>query len=593
MNATRAVAAVALSLSLTAVAAAQNVDTAHRLCATAGNAQPPVYLTMTSSGLARLELSPSVPDGIAQIAVSREEIATLCAEGLDVRYREPGLLPAAFSIVRRRGAVYGNLWSTATTPDGATAQWLMFDVRSAAYEGQGEHAPIALFLDARRLTATPPAIVGNGMVFGEVQLALNGCGGPSSPDAGIFNTEVEAFWSSGNHLWSSTCGGPTLSDETTYSVVLRATADGWVAFANASGGTGIAAPPAVYTPAQRPPLTPTNGGVLMASTNFCPACSEFSLYFSNVDTGWSIDTADDALPDSPNPLSASADAVTFPATTIASRGVPQQVTFTNNSSSAWDVQFDVKASNAPHCGGIVQTPLCAQEIDQEQRSFIVSDSACHPIYPLGQCTVSIAFEPQGPFKLEASLEYHVGNAYAVAVSFEGIGLPQPTLPGTVLAVEYFNPALGHYFITTLPIETAVLDSGSIAGWIRTGQWFWAYPASGNASGGRSPVCRFYGRPEAGLDSHFYSASPAECDAVLERFSSAWMLETSDLFDIGLPDPSAGACVAGTAPVYRLYNDRPDANHRYTADTQVRSSMIAAGWIPEGYGAGGVVMCSPI
>ena len=441
VNATRAAAAVALSLSLTAVAAAQNVDTAHRLCTTAGNAQPPVYLTMTSSGLSRLELSPSVPDGIAQIAVSREEIATLCAEGLDVRYREPGLLPAAFSIVRRRGAVYGNLWSTATTPDGATAQWLMFDVQSAAYAGQGEHAPIALFLDAQRLTATPPAIVGNGMVVGEVELAPNGCGGPSSPGAGIFNTEVEAFWSSGNHLWSSTCGSRTLSDGPTYSLVLRATADGWVAFDNASGGTGIAAPPAVYTPAQRPPLTATNGGVLMASTNFCPACSDFSLHFSSVDMGWSADTADDPLPESPNPLSASADAITFSARPLASRAPQQQVTFTNNSSSAWDVQFDVKASNAPHCGGIVQTPLC--------------------------------------------------------------------------------------------------------------------------------------------------------DAVLERFSSAWMLETSDLFDIGLPDPSAGACVAGTAPVYRLYNDRPDANHRYTADTQVRSSMIAAGWIPEGYGAGGVVMCSPI
>jgi hypothetical protein len=445
MDAMRAAVAVTLPLSMTAVAAAQNVDTAHRLCATAGNAQPPVYLTMTTSGLSRLELSPSVPGGIAQIAVSREEIATLCAEGLDVRYREPRLLPAAFSIVRRRGAVYGNLWSAATTPDGATAQWLMFDVQSAAYAGQGEHAPIALFLDAQRLAATPPAIVGNGMVFGEVERAPNGCGGPSSPGAPFFNTEVEAFWSSGNHLWSSTCGNRTLSDGPTYSIVLRATADGWVAFDNASGGTGIAAPPAVYTPAQRPPLTATNGGVLMASTNFCPACGDFSLYFSSVDIGWSIDTPVEPLPDSPNPLSADADSLTFSAQTFASRAPLQQVTFTNNRSTAWDVQFDVKASNAPHCGGIVQTPLCAQEIDQEQRSFIVSDSGCHAIPPRGQCTVSIAFEPQGSFKLEASLEYHVANAYAVAVSLEGIGLPEPTLPGTVLAVEYFNPALGHYF----------------------------------------------------------------------------------------------------------------------------------------------------
>ncbi len=65
-------------------------------------------------------------------------------------------------------------------------------------------------------------------------------------------------------------------------------------------------------------------------------------------------------PDSPNPLSASADSLTFSARTLASRALLQQVTFTNNRSTAWDVQFDVKASNAPHCGGIVQTPLCAQ-----------------------------------------------------------------------------------------------------------------------------------------------------------------------------------------------------------------------------------------
>jgi hypothetical protein len=260
----------------------------------------------------------------------------------------------------------------------------------------------------------------------------------------------------------------------------------------------------------------------MASTNFCPACADFSLYFSSVDTGWSIDTSEEPLPDSPNPLSASADSFTFSARTLASRAPPQQVTFTNNGSSASDVQFDVKASNAPHCSGIVQTPLCAQEIDQEQRSFIVSNSGCHAIPARGQCTVSIAFEPQGSFKLEASLEYHVGNAYASAFSLEGIGLPQPILPGTVLAVEYLNPALGHYFITTLPTETAVLDSGSIAGWIRTGQWFGAYPASGNASGGRSPVCRFYGHPEAGLD----------------RISTRRLRQSATQYSIGLRAPGS-------------------------------------------------------
>jgi hypothetical protein len=162
----------------------------------------------------------------------------------------------------------------------------------------------------------------------------------------------------------------------------------------------------------------------------------------------------------------------------------------------------------------------------------------------------------------------------------------------VLAVEYFHPGLGHYFVTSLPTETSLLDDGTITGWIRTGQWFRVYSSGGNLASARSPVCRFYGRPEAGLDSHFYSASPTECAAVIARFADAWIIETWDLFDIGLPDPSSGDCAIGTAPIYRLYDNRRDANHRYTTDAQTRLAMIASGWISEGYGPMGVVMCSP-
>jgi hypothetical protein len=47
-------------------------------------------------------------------------------------------------------------------------------------------------------------------------------------------------------------------------------------------------------------------------------------------------------------------------------------------------------------------------------------------------------------------------------------------------------------------------------------------------------------------------------------------------------------------VYRLYNDGQGGapNHRYTTDFAVRAQMIAHGWVPEGYGDLGVIMCSP-
>jgi hypothetical protein len=168
-----------------------------------------------------------------------------------------------------------------------------------------------------------------------------------------------------------------------------------------------------------------------------------------------------------------------------------------------------------------------------------------------------------------------------------------TTAGAVTVVEYYDPQLDHYFITPLPSETDPLDSGRIAGWMRTGL---AFDASASAAPGLSPVCRFYIPPEHG-DSHFLSAFPDECAAVLARIGtdpnfSGYREETPAEFYIALPDRSSGACPAGTAPVYRLWNHRPDSNHRYTADRTTRDAMIARGYTPEGYGPDGVAMCTP-
>ena len=57
-------------------------------------------------------------------------------------------------------------------------------------------------------------------------------------------------------------------------------------------------------------------------------------------------------------------------------------------------------------------------------------------------------------------------------------------------------------------------------------------------------------------------------------------------------PTMGTCPSGMQPVYRLFNNRPDANHRYTIDKAVRDQMVAQGWIAEGDGADAVAMCVP-
>src|SRR6476469_5458873 len=173
------------------------------------------------------------------------------------------------------------------------------------------------------------------------------------------------------------------------------------------------------------------------------------------------------------------------------------------------------------------------------------------------------------------------------------GLCAPVAAETV--VEFYNASLAHYFITPLADEIAALDSGRIGGWTRTGFVFDAFAGSPGDGRPVSPVCRIRIPPVHG-DSHFLSASPAECADVLAKVAtdpnfSGYIEETSAEFYIALPEAMSGACPAGTGPVYRLWNQRADSNHRYTADTVTRAAMIARGYAPEGYGALGVAMCT--
>ncbi len=62
--------------------------------------------------------------------------------------------------------------------------------------------------------------------------------------------------------------------------------------------------------------------------------------------------------------------------------------------------------------------------------------------------------------------------------------------------------------------------------------------------------------------------------------------------IALPNLLTGACASSTVPVFRLWNARADSNHRYTTDPTVKAAMIARGYIAEGYGPDGVIMCAP-
>jgi hypothetical protein len=160
------------------------------------------------------------------------------------------------------------------------------------------------------------------------------------------------------------------------------------------------------------------------------------------------------------------------------------------------------------------------------------------------------------------------------------------------AVEFHHAGLDHYFITADAAEIAEMDGGRFAGWQRTGLGFRVVDAADTRSSVTVSVCRFYGRPEYGLDTHFYTGSVGECASVQQQWPNQWLLESANVFRMFMPD-AAGNCPTQSLPIYRSWNGRSDSNHRFTREASVHRSMMARGSVAEGVGNPPVVMCSPL
>lgn len=221
--------------------------------------------------------------------------------------------------------------------------------------------------------------------------------------------------------------------------------------------------------------------------------------------------------------------------------------------------------------------------------FAVSDSTCGAVVAGGVCSFSLSFAPTSAG----------ASAATITVTNDGLGNPQTltasgvgatTLPpsSTVEVIEYHHAAWGHYFMTAIADEITKLDNGVFVGWARTGYKFNAYPLG---TPGSATVCRFFSTSFAPRSSHFYTPFDHECEIV--KSNPDWSFE-GDVFAIPIPSAD-GICPPGTIPVYRLYNNGQGGapNHRYTTSLAVRAQMIADGWIPEGYGLIGVIMCAPL
>jgi hypothetical protein len=159
---------------------------------------------------------------------------------------------------------------------------------------------------------------------------------------------------------------------------------------------------------------------------------------------------------------------------------------------------------------------------------------------------------------------------------------------TVGVVEYRNSDFDHYFLTPLSTEITLLDNKAppFQAWSRTGRIFRAHP-NATAPPGSVPVCRLFNSHFGAKSSHFFALQGFGCEATLTLFPD-WQLEDDKLFDARLPGAN-GACAAGTAPLYRLYNQGMGGapNHRFATTLADQQDMVSQGWVAEG-----VVMCVP-
>ncbi len=155
--------------------------------------------------------------------------------------------------------------------------------------------------------------------------------------------------------------------------------------------------------------------------------------------------------------------------------------------------------------------------------------------------------------------------------------PLPAVGSEQLAHEFYHSSLKHFFVTASAAEAAGIDAGAAgAGWQRTSLQF---KVRSLGTSGASSVCRFYGTPGIGSNSHFYTANAPECEWV--KGDPGWFYEG---LAFAVDTATEGVCANDRLPVYRAYNQgfpSNDSNHRYTTSRSTLAEMQRIGWAGEG------------
>jgi hypothetical protein len=167
----------------------------------------------------------------------------------------------------------------------------------------------------------------------------------------------------------------------------------------------------------------------------------------------------------------------------------------------------------------------------------------------------------------------------------GVPLEKPfvvRLSGSSDVIEYYNEKLDHFAYAIDPAEQRNIENGGAGpGWHRIGYAFEAW-LPGSQPAASAPVCRFYGVPGLGPNSHFFTADANECAAV--QRDVGWLLESRSVFHIPSGDGVNPAEVNGSVYVTRWYNNRfgsNDSNHRMNSNLWAIGHHCVFAWKNEG------------
>lgn len=149
---------------------------------------------------------------------------------------------------------------------------------------------------------------------------------------------------------------------------------------------------------------------------------------------------------------------------------------------------------------------------------------------------------------------------------------------TTDAVEYYYPAINHYFLVATPAEVAYMDSTT--GWRRTGASFKVWPTAADAPQGAVAAC-MYTAPTVSPDVRVYSIEQGECD-FLGSLTGLTVYGGLKFYAVKAVD---GTCPSDLQPIRRGFfnNGQGNINFRYTTTLSAAQDSLDRGWNDNGVG----------